>query len=108
MRVRMTGPARTPWPALVVALALVACNGLTPSASAPTTRPRRPRPCRPRRATPSDAPTGSPADLTPAPTVALAWSERAPAPDALTEVAVAALGERIWVAGGLRGDGSAS
>ena len=103
-------PARTPWPALLVALALVACNGLTPSATVPTTRPTAgPLSPTPSVSTaPSDAPTGSPTDPTPAPTIALAWSERAPAPDALTEVAVATLGGRIWVAGGLRDDGSAS
>jgi N-acetylneuraminic acid mutarotase len=49
-----------------------------------------------------------PAEPAPAPAVVEAWTERAPATEALTEVAVATLGGRIWVAGGLRADGSAS
>ena len=103
----MARPARSPWPTLVVALVVVACTELTPSATTPVTPPPVPS-SSPSPVTRSVAPTGSPADLTPAPTIALAWSERAPAPDALTEVAVATLGGRIWAAGGLRDDGSAS
>ena len=44
----------------------------------------------------------------PSPAVAGSWTTVAAAPVALTEVAVAAHGGRIWAAGGLRGDGSAS
>ena len=42
------------------------------------------------------------------PAVAAPWSMVATAPASLTEVAVAAHGGRIWVAGGLRADGTAS
>jgi hypothetical protein len=44
----------------------------------------------------------------PSPAVAGPWATVAAAPAALTEVAVAAHGSRIWVAGGLRQDGSGS
>jgi non-specific serine/threonine protein kinase len=52
------------------------------------------------------------AERSPAPSVELAspltgWTRRAPAPLALTEVAAAAHGERIWVAGGLDAGGQA-
>jgi len=44
----------------------------------------------------------------PSPAVAGTWSTIAPAPAKLTEVAVAAHGGRIWIAGGMRQDGSGS
>jgi hypothetical protein len=44
----------------------------------------------------------------PSPAVPGSWSTIAPAPAKLTEVAVAAHGGRIWVAGGMRQDGSGS
>jgi hypothetical protein len=53
---------------------------------------------------------GGCAALMPRPSAAVAgpWTTVAAAPAALTEVAVAAHDGRIWVAGGMRGDGSAS
>ena len=51
---------------------------------------------------------GTPTVPLPSPAVAGPWTAVAAAPVALTEVAVAAHGGRIWVAGGLRQDGSGS
>lgn len=96
--------------ALLAALAL-ATAACTPRESAP------PSPA-PSAAIASPAATGSPepsagassADPTPSPparpTLAPAWAAVPDAPLGLTEVAAAAHGGRIWVAGGLRGDGT--
>jgi hypothetical protein len=55
------------------------------------------------------APTGTaPASVAPAPTADVAWQPRTAAPLALTEVAAAALGGRIWVVGGLDVGGRAT
>jgi hypothetical protein len=60
-------------------------------------------------ALPTHAPTPSGGEATdPPPVDASGWTIRAIAPIALTEVAAAALGGRIWVAGGLDGGGRAT
>jgi hypothetical protein len=88
-------------------IAANACGGPALTTTTPTARPADPD-SSPSPVGGSSSPTGSTAEVTPGPTLALAWTERAPAPDALTEVAVAALGGRIWAAGGFREDGSAT
>lgn len=89
---------------------LVGCGSGAPSPSA-TEMPSPVRSPVPTDVTPSAIPTPSLAapspPTTPAPTMAPGWVRSPPAPLALTEVAGAAHDDEVWVAGGLRADGTA-
>ena len=99
---RTTAPPATPTAApteLRTAAATAPATSVPPSPSAssgPTVTTARPRP-RPRSAT-----------AAPSLTVPDRWSRGPDAPIALTEVAAAAHDGRVWVAGGLDADGTAS
>jgi hypothetical protein len=90
-----------PMAMLSAALLAAACTSDEPSPTARVTPTRAPPATAPE--TPARTPTP-----TAAPAAAGAWERVADAPMQLTEVAAAAHDGRLWVAGGLRADGSAS
>lgn len=87
----------------VVALLMTACEDVSPE------RDRTPVETAGATARPTPTPAAdSPAPTEDEPAVGTAWERLADAPVELTEVAAAAHDGRVWVAGGLRADGSAS
>ena len=87
---------------LVAALAAASCG--FPSPVHPTGSPRAVAPT----AGASPSSTGGPTrPRAPLASDSAAWSQRAPAPTPLTEVAAATFRGRVWVAGGLAADGQA-